>query len=171
MPKNQRGNRKDQTVVIGDSQVKYLRPENPTTTDIKVQVRSVSGLKVEQTFQHFSHELNRNSIAHVVVHIGTNSVEHYSVDELLCQYSELAYDLIEKCTKITFSSVIRQGDKPLLNEKIDYLNDKLYDMCKTLSLNFVRNDNISVSNLFRDGLHLNRSGQSKLAANILNILS
>ena len=113
-------------------------------------------------------ELNRNSIAHVVVHVGTNSVEHYSVDELLHQYSDLAYDLIEKCTKITFSSVIRWGDKPLLNEKIDYLNDKLYDMCKTLNLNFVKNDNISVSNLSRDSLHLNRSGQSKLAANILN---
>ena len=41
-------------------------------------------------------------------------------------------------------------------------------MCKTLNLNFVSNDNISVSNLSRDGLHLNRSGQSKLAANILN---
>ena len=134
-------------------------------------MRSVSGLKVEQTSQRFSRELNRNSIAHVVVHVGTNSVEHYSVDELLHQYSDLACDLIEKCPKITFSSVIRRGDKLLLNEKIDYLNDKLYDMCKTLNLNFVRNDNISVSNLSRDGLHLNRSGQSKLAANILNVLS
>ena len=89
MPKKQRGNRKDQAVVIGDSQVKYLRQGNLTTTD----------------------------------------------------------------------------------EKIDYLNDKLYDMCKTLNLKFVRNDNISVSNLSRDGLHLNRSGQSKLAANLLNVLS
>ena len=171
MPKKQRGNRKDQAVVIGDSQVKYLIPENLTTTDIKVQVRSVSGLKVEQTSQRFSRELNQNSIAHVIVHVGTNSAEHYSVDELSHQYSDLAYDLIEKCTKITLSSVIRRGDKPLLNEEIDYLNDKLYDICKTLSLNFVRNDNISASNLSRDGLHLNRSGQSKLAANILNVLS
>ena len=93
---------------------------------------------------------------------------HYSAYELLHQYSDLAYDLIEKCTKTTFSSVIRRSDKPFINEKIDYLNDKLYDMCKTLNLNFVSKDNISVSNLSRDGLHLNRSGQSKLAANILN---
>ena len=41
-------NRKKKVILIGDSQVKYIKSENLNTPEFNVSVRSVSGLKVEQ---------------------------------------------------------------------------------------------------------------------------
>ena len=45
--------------------------------------RSVSGLKVEQIQERFSHELARSSEAYVILHAGTNNLESGSVDVIL----------------------------------------------------------------------------------------
>ena len=44
-------------VLTGDSQVKYIKSENLNTPECNVSVRSVSGLKVEQGQERFSHKL------------------------------------------------------------------------------------------------------------------
>ena len=69
------------------------------------------------------------------------------------------------------SSIIERYDKPELNPIINSVNQSLYEVCCRLELGFVDNSNINSSNLARDGLHINRSGQSKLAANVLDFLS
>ena len=72
---------------------------------------------------------------------------------------------------MTFSSIIRHKDKPYLNDKIDVVNKKLYDICVSAGAEYIDNTNIVFSNLSRDGLHLNRRGQGKVTANICNTLS
>ena len=42
---------------------------------------------------------------------------------------------------------------------------------KKYDLSFINNDNITANNLARGGLHINRSGQTKLTANFLQLFS
>ena len=73
-------NCKKKLVLIGDSLVKYIKCENLNTPESNVPVKSVSGLKVEQVQERFSHKLDRSSEACVIVHAGTNNLESGSVD-------------------------------------------------------------------------------------------
>ena len=72
---------------------------------------------------------------------------------------------------VMFSSIITRKDKPYLNDKTDVVNKKLYDICVSTGVEYIDNTNIVFSNLSRDGLHLKRSGQGKVTANICNTLS
>ena len=80
-------------------------------------------------------------------------------------------DLKEKCDKMGFSSIIQRNDRPELNSKIEILNDGIYEICRKHDLDFINNDNITATNLARDGLHINRSGQIRLTANFLQLFS
>ena len=115
--------------------------------------------------------MNRCSEANVLVHTGTNNGELSSIATLLDSCEKLATDLKEKCDKMGSSSIIPRIDKPELNSKIEMLNDGIYEMCRKHDLNFINNDNTSASNLARDGLHIYRSGQIRLTANFLQLLS
>ena len=103
--------------MIGDFQVKYIKSENLNTPKFNVSVRSVSGLKVEQVQERFSHELAGSSEAYVIVHAGTNNLESGSLDVILDSYEDLANLLVEKCSRVVFSAIIKRNDKPELNEK------------------------------------------------------
>ena len=83
----------------------------------------------------------------------------------------LAMDLKEKFDKMGFSSIIQRNDRPELNSKIEILNDGIYEICRKHDLDFINNDNITATNLARDGLHINRSGQIRLTANFLQLFS
>ena len=159
--------RRRKTVIIGDSQLKYVRGENLSTRDTYVEVNSVSGAKVQQVPDLFSQELEDPTVSQIIVHIGTNSVGETSTEHLNEDFENLALWLREKCNRVVFSSIIERYDKPELNPKINSINQSLHELCCRLELGFIDNSNINSSNLARDGLHINRSGQPKLAANVL----
>ena len=92
-------NHKKKVTLIGDSQVKYIKSENLNTPKFNVSVRSVSGLKVEQVQERFSHKLARSSKACVIVHAGTNNLESGSVDVILDSYENLANLLVENAVE------------------------------------------------------------------------
>ena len=85
--------------------MKYIKSENLNTPELNVSVRSVSGLKVEQVEERFSHELARSSEACVIVHAGTNNLESGSVGVVLDSYEDLPNLLVEKCSRIVFSAI------------------------------------------------------------------
>ena len=145
--------------------------KNLVTKDTQVTVKSISGLKVEQAQDKFANDLNRASESHVIAHAGTNNVEYSSVGTLLSCYEDLAEHLKQRCDKVGFSSIILRNDKPELNGKIELLNEGIHEICKKHDLSFINNDNITANNLARDGLHINRSGQTKLTANFLQLFS
>ena len=170
-PRKNRNSKKKKVVVLGDSQLKYVKGENLANKNLNVTVKSISGLKVEQVVDKFSYDLNRCSEAYVLIHAGTNNVQLCSVATLLDSYEKLAMDLKEKCDKMVFSSIIQHNDRPELNSKIEILNDGIYEICRKHDIDFINNDNITATNLARDGLHINRSGQIRLTANFLQLFS
>ena len=131
----------------------------------------MSGAKVQQVPDLFSQELEDPTVSQIIVHIGTNSVGETSMEHLNEDFENLALWLREKCNRVVFSSIIERYDKPELNPKINSINQSLHELCCRLELGFIDNSNINSSHLARDGLHINRSGQSKLAANVLDFLS
>ena len=153
---------KRKTVIIGDSQLKYIRGENLSTRDTYMEVNSVSGAKVQQVPDLSSQELEDPIVSQIIVHIGTNSVGETSTEHLNEDFENLALWLKKKCNRVVFSSIIERYDKPDLNPKINSINQSLHELCCRLELGFIDNSNINSSNLVRDGLHINRSGQSKL---------
>ena len=66
--------RRRKTVMIGDSQPKYIRGEKLSTRDNYVEVNSVSDAKVQQVPDLFSQELEDPAVSQIIVHIGTNSI-------------------------------------------------------------------------------------------------
>ena len=87
-------------------------------------------------------------------------------------YEDLAEHLKQRCDKVGFSSsIILRNDKPELNGKIELLNEGIHEICKKYDLSFINNDNITANNLTGYGLHINRSGQTKLTANFLQLFS
>ena len=128
-------------------------------------------MKIEQIPKKFEQNLQRAASSHVIIHAGTNNSESASVDELINLFSDVSDYLQNMCTELSISSVVRRSDKQELNEKIDQFNFALFELCQMKHINFINNENILFSNLSRDGLHLNRSGQCKLPNNILQLLS
>ena len=94
--------RRRKTVIIGDSQLKYIRGENLSTRDTYVEVNSVSGAKVQQVSDLFSQELEDPTVSQIIVHIGTNSVGETSMEHLNEDFENLALWLREKCNRVVF---------------------------------------------------------------------
>ena len=152
--------------MIGYSQLKYIGGENLSTRDTYVEVNSVSGAKVQQLPDLFSQELEDPTVSQIIVHIGTNSVGETSTEHLNEDFENLALWLRgKKCDRVVSSSITERYDKPERKPKINSINQSLHEICCRLELGFVDNSNINSSNLVRDGLHINRSGQFKMAAN------
>ena len=162
---------KKKVVFLGDSQLKYTKSENLATKETQVTVKSISGLKVEQVQDKLANDLNSASESHVIVHAGANNVKYSSVGTLLSSYEDLAEHLKRRCDKVGFSSIILRNDKPELNGKIELLNEGIHEICKKYYLSFINNGNITANNLARDGLHINRSRQTKLTANFSQLFS
>ena len=116
-------------VIIGDSQLKYIRGENLSTRDTYVEVNSASGAKVQQVPDLFSQELEDKTVSQIMVHIGTNSVGETSTEHLMEDFENLALWLREKCNRVVFSSIIERYDKPELNPKINSINQSLHELC------------------------------------------
>ena len=68
---------------------------------------------------------------------------------------------IEGC-KVILSLLMQRVDKLSANKIIQKLNKKI----QSLGINAINNDNISINDIGRKGLHLNMKGINKLVSNI-----
>ena len=66
--------------------------------------------------------------------------------------------------KIAFSSTINREDEDF-KDKINDINNKLKNYCKSAGMDFIDNSNIDGSCLNRGKLHLNKKGIAALAKN------
>ena len=66
--------------------------------------------------------------------------------------------------KIAFSSTINREDEDF-KDKINDINNKLKNYCKSVGMDFIDNSNIDGSCLNRGKLHLNKKGIAALAKN------
>ena len=127
---------------MGDSQVKHIKCENLTRSQIQVAVKSVSGLRAEQVTSRFSREIESGVNDRVIIPVGTNNVQSDSIEEITYKFISLANNLSQTYKNVTFSSIIRRKDKPYLNDKIDVVNRKLYDICVSAGVKYIDNTNI-----------------------------
>ena len=75
---------------MGDSQVKYIKGENLTTSQTQVTVKSISGLRAEQVTSRFSREIESGVNDRVIIHIRTNNVRSGSIEEITNKFISLA---------------------------------------------------------------------------------
>ena len=107
------------------------------------------------------------------IHVGTNSLRSSSTPR------ECAIELIDVAESvssgtsatITISSLINRSGDEVLACKVSDVNKVLKEHCLQKNWEFVDHSNISAtSHLNRSGLHLNKSGTSRLARNFINHL-
>ena len=130
-----------------------------------VKVRSQGGLKLEQLGNVLRQEIKYNP-EEVIAHVGVNNIEFDSEEDILDKFANIS-DSYYDMTKLTFSKIIRRSDKPFLNQKIDSINCQLEKMCLNKGHDFIDNNNIKFDHLNRGGLHINPTGQKRLAMNFI----
>jgi hypothetical protein len=74
-----------------------------------------------------------NRFSHIILHLGTNDVQKYSVDVITCKFRNLIYSVSRKNPDINIliSSVLpRPTDVHILGEKVVAINNRLVRICK-----------------------------------------
>ena len=151
-------------LIIGDSQLHAIDSNKMTRTH-DVKVRSQGGLKLEQMENLLRQEIKYNP-DEVIAHVGVNNIEFESEEDILDKFANIS-DSFYDMTKLTFSGIIRRSDKPFLNQKIDSINCQLEKMCLNKGHDFIDNNNVKFGHLNRGGLHINPTGQKRLAMNFI----
>ena len=152
-------------LIIGDSQLHHIEESRLSGKNIKALVRSKGGLKVEQVTNRYGELLNED-FDEIIIHVGVNNTEHESEESVMNKFRTLSESIKE--SHVAFSGILRRSDKPELNQKITCINSLLKNLCLDNGLDFIDNDNVNFKHLGRDGLHINKDGQRRLAINFIN---
>ena len=123
------------------------------------------GLTQVNTSSHLgqSYHVGRNKL---IIHVGVNNTKHESEESIMNKFRTLSESIKE--SHVAFSGILRRSDKPELNQKITRINSFLKNLCLDNGLDFIDNDNINLKHLGRDGLHISKDGQRRLALNFIN---
>ena len=159
---------RSKVLILGDSELKYIDERKLSNSKNKVIVRSISGLKTSQLLQSFYNILGR-SFDQLIVHVGTNDLRMSSVTEILKKYENLTQELGSR--HLAFSSIIYRSDSRDLNRKGLEVNEELRKFCKEKGHDYIDNSNLTATHLARDGLHINESGQARIARNYMDYLN
>ena len=93
----------------------------------------------------------------LLIHVGTNDIEHMSQEIFTDMYKDLINDLkhpiFSRC-KIYISGLLHRADRQLWKVKI--ANRVLAQLCEINNVTFIKHDNISDNSQMFDDKHLNR---------------
>ena len=128
-----------------------------------VKIRPHPGASTEDLIDHIKPAIRKNPDI-VVIHTGTNDLQNN------CNIVKKAKKLVSpvkevdkvNSIKVAFSSIINREDEDF-KDKINDINNKLKNYCKSAGMDFIDNSNIDGSCLNRGKLHLNRKGIAALA--------
>ena len=104
----------------------------------------------------------------IIVHAGTNNVNDKSPSDL----AEVIVNSMESVQKknpsarVTYSSIFKRKDDQTLNAKARKVNELLSEELSIRGIEFINNDSIKYSKLWKDGLHLNDGGVRKFSGNL-----
>ena len=166
-----RPNRQKKVMIAGDSVLKHLQGHKMSRNS-RVKISSFPGCTTED-MHDFIKPLLRKNPDEIILHVGTNSLRSCDTpracaDEIIDLAAMVS---CESPANIALSSLVCRSDDEALACKIAEVNRILKDCCTRKSWGFVDHSNISTSNhLNRSGLHLNKSGTSRLAQNFINYL-
>ena len=152
-------------LIIGDSQLHHIEESRLCGKNIKALVRFKGGLKVEQVTNRYEELLNED-FNEIITHVDVNNTEHESEESIMNKFRTLNEAI--KNSRMAFSGILRRRDRPELNQKITRINSFLRNLCLDNGLDFIDNDIVNFKHLGRDGLHINKYGQRRLALNFIN---
>ena len=162
---------KHSVAVVGDSMIRDL--QNEDFANEIVNVNCIRGAVVKDVKNHIVNNVDTSSVAHIIIHVGTNDVAKESIkqEDILSDFEELITTTQVKCgssTQIHISGPCPRGDQ--FSQSISDINTHLIDLTAKLDCRFINNlpsfsygDGEIDSSLFlSDGLHLSLKGSKKL---------
>ena len=130
------------------------------------------------TSKHFHHyiqpTLNGKNVKTdiAVQHMGINGILNAEGDKDLI--AESFIDIAKECVRLGVKDVFVSSvtvNTRRSSAFISAVNNILQDKCATHQFHFIDNSNIKKEHLWKDGLHLNRSGKDLLMNNFLRSLN
>ena len=109
-----------------------------------------------------------NPEAMTVIHTGTRNLKKDSPKTVIQRFQRLETNIKEKkLKKVALSGIVHRTDRNLW-EKIIVINKAIKSICVQNKWCYIDNDNVDNTCLWKDGLHLNKIGKTRLAQNIAN---
>ncbi|KAL9977183.1 hypothetical protein ACROYT_G014561 [Oculina patagonica] len=108
--------------------------------------------------------------SHIIIHVGTNDIEHSSVDFCSSKFQSLVEIAPQKypSSKILISSLLKRCDAT--DHRRSELNSKLGSICAPfLNVHLVNNENVPIDCLY-DNKHLKRRKIGALVANLKDVI-
>ena len=99
----------------------------------------------------------------ILLHVGTNDLTNQNIDtvENLRQIRKTMKEELPNC-ELILSTCVKRGDRKGIDKKVEELNGKVKDFCRSTNLNFIEHDNITEKHLGKRKLHLNARGKAIL---------
>ena len=157
--------KKLKVLVVGDSQLRHVNGEKLENDHRDVEVRFKPGMKIEEAKKKAD---TSDEFDVIIVHAGTNNLRDNSPSDL----AEVIVNTMETVQKknpsgrVAYSLIFKRKDDQTLNAKARKVNELLSEELSIRGMDFMNNDNIIYSNLWKDGLHLNDGGVRKFSGNL-----
>ena len=163
-------------VIFGGSICKGINIQNsntrPSTTNCKC--RFFGGVTLKHFHHYIQPTLNEENVKTdiAVLHMGTNDILNAEGDKDLIAKSVI--DIAKECVRLRVKDVFVSSvtvNTRRSSAFISAISNILQGKCATHQFHFIDNSNIKKEHLWKDGLHLNRSGKDLLMSNFLSSLN
>ena len=159
-------------IIISDS---MLRDVDQHLTGKRVELHIEGGATTDQIRKSLGGILKDKKPHAVIVHCGTNDLEHSNITDMQLAYQHIINDVLflTQGTKVLLSGMIHRLDKPELNNRMDIVNTFLKTQ-QTETVLYVDHNSTFVnlnSVLNRGGLHLRLPGLKQAATNLILTLA
>ena len=106
----------------------------------------------------------------MIIHVGVNDMMNGTDrDELILQIGRIGFTWKNHGVKNVIISGLVYTSR-IKNDVIDSINKNLQELCNHQNYKFIKNSNIPVEHLCKDGLHLDLNGKKLLFENYFNFL-
>ena len=158
--------KRNNVIIVGDSILNNIDEKLLTTKNKYVKVYALSGATTTELVA-FLRPLANTKPGKMIIHCGTNDLCDCTPDNVVDNLLNIkaVINSISPETVVIFSNLTLRTDLDSLAEKAKRVNSKLEEVCKRDNIFIVDNSNIDKRGLSAKGLHLNRSGEARLAMN------
>ena len=147
---------KRNTVIVGDSIIKYVKGWELSNPTQRVTVKSFSGANLED-MDDFINPILRKKPDQLVLHIGTSDLRRAESQVVAHGVINLAHKIEEQCPGIDIivSGILTRTDVKALSDRVSETNRLIKTLCNQNNWDFLTNSNIEATRAsIRISLHL-----------------
>ena len=163
-PNNEKRKNSAETVILCDSNGRYLKPNILCPGSTTSYIRCPTLEKAKNIIKNTTFSSPKTFI----IHCGTNDIENPEMtnEKMINTYNEITTTLKSRhpSSKVILSSLLPRADS--LNERIMEINKTLEHNIKIKDINVVKHRNISKTTDLKDKKHLNPKGVKMFAHNL-----